>query len=66
MRTSAKAMAGGFAAALSDLVTYLIVTYVPGLGNLPDVQQQNLEYVVAGVLVYAAVYITPNVPKETA
>jgi len=57
---AAKAAAGGFAAALSDFVTYLLVTWVPGLHELPDTQQQNLEYVVAGLLVWVAVYVTPN------
>lgn len=66
MKGSAKAMAGGVAAAVSDFVTYLLVTFVPGLGNLPDVQQQNLEYIVAAIVVGAAVYVTPNIPKESA
>lgn len=57
---TAKAAVGGIAAAMSDLVTYLLVTHVPLLNGLPDVQQQNLEYVVAGALVWAAVYFTPN------
>lgn len=63
---AAKAVAGGFAAALSDFVTYLIVTFVPGMTTLPDTQQQNVEYIVAGVLVWVAVYLTPNrIPSET-
>lgn len=57
---TAKAAVGGIAAAFSDLVTYLLVANVPGLGSLPFDQQQNLEYVVAGAMVWAAVYFTPN------
>lgn len=62
---AAKAAAGGFAAALSDLVTYLLVTFVPGGSLLPPNQVQNLEFVVAGLLVWVAVYVTPNrIPPE--
>ena len=53
-------MAGSASAALSDFVTYLIVTFVPGMAALPPDQQQNLEIIVAGLLVGAAVYFTPN------
>lgn len=62
---SAKAMAGGVSAALSDLVTYFLTTYVPGFGGLPPNQMQNLEIVVAFLVVGAAVYFTPNrIPAE--
>lgn len=62
---AAKAVAGGFAAALSDFITYLLVAWVPGLQSIPPEQQQNLEFIVAGILVWAAVYVTPNrIPPE--
>ena len=60
---TAKAAAGGSAGALSDLVTYLVTTYVPGLTSLPPDQIQNLEIVMAASLVWLAVYLTPNAPK---
>ena len=59
---SAKAMAGGAAGALSDFVTYLLVTWIPFLHNIPPEQQQNLELIVTGAVVGAAVYFTPNKP----
>lgn len=60
---TAKAAAGGLAGALSDLVTYLVTTYVPGFTGLPPDQVQNLELVMAAGLVWLAVYFTPNAPK---
>lgn len=62
---AAKAAAGGFAAAFSDFVTYLLVTFVPVLKDMPEAQQQNVEYIVAGALVWVAVYFIPNrIPPE--
>ena len=58
-----KAIAGGFAGAFSDLLSYVIIHVIPGAANLPLDQQQNIETVVTGAVVAAAVYFTPNRPK---
>lgn len=57
---AAKAAAGGVAGALSDFLTYLVTTYIPGFTALPDTQVQNMEFIITAVVVYAAVYFTPN------
>lgn len=62
MMGKAKAIAGGVAGALSDLLTYLLIQFVPFLHGLPPDQAQNLELVVTGAVVGAAVYFTPNKP----
>ena len=60
---TAKAVAGGIAGAASDLVTYLLTTWVPGFTGLPPDQIQNLELIVTAGLVWIAVYVTPNKPE---
>lgn len=58
--TSAKAMAGGAAAAASDFITYLLTALIPFLGALPEAQRANLEIIVSTLVVGATVYFTPN------
>lgn len=57
---AAKAAAGGIAGAASDFITYLLITYVPFLSQIPDSQRQNLELLVTAAIVAVAVYLTPN------
>ena len=56
----AKALAGGVAGAASDLITYLLTTNVPFLGQIPAAQVANTEIVVTAGVVALAVYLTPN------
>lgn len=61
--TAAKAWVGGLTSALTTVLMYFADLWPP-IAHMPPDVHAALAFVVSGILTAAAVYFTPNTPKE--